>query len=453
MQFPQWSAGYRLGAWPESEVRRKHERRPGGEPGLRSPAHAPGRLAGADLERPAGRGGHLESRFRRQRVVPHCRSRVGLRRARAGGRVSRPVFRHELPRLAGHGRSWRRGNGRSGTPQSNPFSVAWWFRTEFDLPAEMAGRAITLHLEGVSYRADVWLNGERIADTNQVAGAMRRFAFDITKAARPGERNALALRIQGQGPQDLGHTWVDWAPMPPDKMQGLWRDVFVTASGVLRMHDPFVRSRLATNLASADLIVSMDLENTSDKPVTGTVAVTLDGVVTTIPVSVAGGATQRVSLDGIDHPGLHLTKPRLWWPIGYGTPELYSLQVGVTVGNKVSDERTIRFGVREVTSEITADGYRLYHINRRPILIRGAGWARNLFFMETPKREEQEMRLVHDMGLNAVRFEGKIGSDHLLDLADENGIFVIPGFCCCDYWEQWSQWDDATKALAVASLP
>jgi exo-1,4-beta-D-glucosaminidase len=179
----------------------------------------------------------------------------------------------------------------------------------------MAGKAITLHIEGVSYRADVWLNGERIADANQVAGVMRRFALDITKSARPGERNALAMRIQSQGGRDLGHTWVDWAPMPPDKMQGLWRDVFITASGTLLMHDPFVRSRLATNLASADLIVSMDLENTSDKPVTGTVDVTLDGVVTTIPVSVAGGVTQRVSLDGSDHPGLHLTKPRLWWPI------------------------------------------------------------------------------------------------------------------------------------------
>jgi exo-1,4-beta-D-glucosaminidase len=174
--------------------------------------------------------------------------------------------------------------------------------------------------------------------------------------------------------------------------------------------------------------------------------------VTTIPVSVAGGVTQRVSLDGSDHPGLHLTKPRLWWPVGYGTPELYSLQVRVNAGNNVSDERTIRFGVREVTSDLTSEGYRLYLINHRPILIRGAGWARNLFFMETAKREEQEMRLVRDMGLNAVRFEGKLGSDHLLDLADENGVFVIPGFCCCDYWEQWSQWDDATKALAVASL-
>jgi exo-1,4-beta-D-glucosaminidase len=363
------------------------------------------------------------------------------------GKFPDPFFGMNLRGWPGRGAS-----SSSNTLPANPFSVAWWFRTEFNLPAEMTGRAIALDLEGVNYRAEVWLNGERIADTNQVVGAMRRFAFDITKAAQPEKKNALALRIQGQGPKDLGHTWVDWAPMPPDKMQGLWRDVFVTASGVLRMHDSFVHSRLSTNLNSADVIISMDLENTSDKPVTGVVAVTLDGVVTKIPVTVAGSTTQKVSLDGKDQPGLHLTKPRLWWPVGFGAPEMYSLHVGVSANNKVSDERTIRFGVREVTSELTSDTNRLYYINHHPILIRGAGWARNLFFMETPKREEQEMRLVRDMGMNAVRFEGKIGSDHLLDLADENGIFVLPGFCCCDYWEQWSQWNDATKALAVACL-
>ena len=349
-------------------------------------------------------------------------------------------------------RNWQGRGGRGGATQGNQFSVPWWFRTEFDLPAEMAGQAITLQLEGINYRADVWLNGERIAGTNQVLGAMRRFALDATKAARPGARNALALLIYRQGPRDLGHTWVDWAPMPPDNMQGLWRDVFVTASGTLRMHDPFVHSRIATNLASADLVVSMDLENTGNKPMSGNVAVNFNGVATTIPVTVDGGATQRVSLDGTNHPGLHLKNPKLWWPIGYGNPDMYSLQVRVNVGSNVTDERTIRFGVREVTSELTSETNRLYFINHRPILIRGAGWARNLYFMETPKREEQEIRLVRDMRLNAVRFEGKIGSDHLLDLADENGIFVMPGFCCCDYWEQWSQWNDATKAIAYASL-
>jgi exo-1,4-beta-D-glucosaminidase len=182
------------------------------------------------------------------------------------------------------------------------------------------------------------------------------------------------------------------------------------------------------------------------------VEVALDGQVSSISVSVPAGTTQRVSLDGKDMPGLHLKNPRLWWPVGYGAPELYTLQVRAKAGDDLSDARTIRFGVREVTSDLTSDGYRRYLVNRRPILIRGAGWARDLFFMESAKREEQEMRLVVDMGLNAVRFEGKLGSDHLLDLADEKGVFVIAGFCCCDCWEHWGEWSAATKTIAIASF-
>ncbi len=347
------------------------------------------------------------------------------------------------------------GNGKFDKPvkpSANPFKVGWWFRTAFDLPADMEGRTITLHFEGISYRADIWINGKQIADTGYAAGAMRRFTFDITKDVHPGKRNALALLIYAQRPQDLGHTWVDWAPMPPDKLLGLWRDVFITSSGTVRMNDPFVHSRLASDLTSADLIVSMDLENTGDQPATGTLAITVNGIVTKAQVSVPGHTTQKISFDGAGYPGLHLVKPRLWWPNGYGKPELYTMQMSVKTDGNLSDTRTIRFGVREVTSEITSDGYRLFKINHHPILIRGAGWARNLFFMETPKREEQEMSLVHDMGLNAVRFEGKLGSDHLLDLADEQGIFVIAGFCCCDWWERWEKWNEATKAIAIMSF-
>jgi exo-1,4-beta-D-glucosaminidase len=337
-------------------------------------------------------------------------------------------------------------------PFTNPFKVGWWFRNEFDLPEEMKGRSITLHFEGISYRADIWINGKQIADTGYAIGAMRRFSFDITKDVQPGKHNSLALLIYAQRSQDLGHTWVDWAPMPPDNLLGLWRDVFITSSGTLKMNDPFVRSRLTSDLSSADLTVSMDLENTSDKPAIGTLSITVNGKVIKAQVNVPGHTTQKVSFDGKDYPGLHIAKPRLWWPNGYGKPELYTMQLSVNTNGNLSDTRTIRFGVREVTSELTQDGYRLYKINRHPILIRGAGWARNLFFMETPKREEQEIRLVHDMGLNAVRFEGKIGSDHLLDLADENGIFIIPGFCCCDWWERWEKWNEATKAIAYSSL-
>src|ERR1039458_1183764 len=59
-------------------------------------------------------------------------------------------------------RGWQ-GRGTSSSSNAlpaNPFSVAWWFRTEFNLPADMAGRAITLGPEGVKYLAEELVNCE-----------------------------------------------------------------------------------------------------------------------------------------------------------------------------------------------------------------------------------------------------------------------------------------------------
>ena len=45
------------------------------------------------------------------------------------------------------------------------------------------------------------------------------------------------------------------------------------------------------------------------------------------------------------------------------------------------------------------------------------------------------------MNLNAIRLEGKIEDDHFLDLCDRKGILVMAGWCCCDHWERWQNWD------------
>ena len=109
---------------------------------------------------------------------------------------------------------------------------------------------------------------------------MRRFALDVTKAAQPGKKNALALRIQGQGQKGFGTHLGGLGADAARQNAGPVARCLCHRQRRLRMHDPFVRSRVATNLDSADLIVSMDLENASDKTVAGVVAVILDGAVT-----------------------------------------------------------------------------------------------------------------------------------------------------------------------------
>jgi exo-1,4-beta-D-glucosaminidase len=336
-------------------------------------------------------------------------------------------------------------------PADSLFRPAWWFRTEFDLPAAAAGTRVWLHVDGLNYRADVWVNGRRIAAADTIAGAARVFELDVTDAARAGARNTLALAIQPEEQLDLGHTWVDWNPMPPDKVLGLWRDVYVTASGPVRLRHPFVRTQL-DGLDRALLTVSAELENTTDAAVTGLLVATLEGAPLPLSVTLGPGERRTVELTPATYPALTMASPRLWWPARLGAPELYDLDVRFAIDGVVADARALRFGIREITSELTEEGYRLYRVNGAPLLVRGAGWARNMFFMETPEREEQEVRLVLDMGLNAVRFEGKLGSDHLLDLADERGLLVIPGWCCCDQWERWGGWTEENRRTAEASL-
>ncbi len=72
---------------------------------------------------------------------------------------------------------------------TSPYKCGWWYRTEFRLPADFAGHQVALHLDGVNYRADVWLNGKQVANKNDIAGTWRVFEFNLTDALFAGKPN------------------------------------------------------------------------------------------------------------------------------------------------------------------------------------------------------------------------------------------------------------------------
>jgi hypothetical protein len=76
----------------------------------------------------------------------------------------------------------------------NPWQDPYWFRKEFALPPQASGKRIWLHFDAINYRAEVWLNGGKIADPAQMAGMFQRFQFDVTDRIVPGS-NALAVKI------------------------------------------------------------------------------------------------------------------------------------------------------------------------------------------------------------------------------------------------------------------
>jgi exo-1,4-beta-D-glucosaminidase len=121
-------------------------------------------------------------------------------------------------------------------------------------------------------------------------------------------------------------------------------------------------------------------------------------------------------------------------------------------GGKISDTKSINFGIRQITSELTEKNYLLFKINGKKILIRGGGRASDMLLRSDSTRLEAEIQYVKDMNLNTIRLEGKLENDYFYDLCDSQGILVMPGWCCCDHWEKWAKWDEQDYSIAAKSL-
>ena len=335
-------------------------------------------------------------------------------------------------------------------PADSPFGVPWWFRTEVTLPATAVSRALWLRLDGVNYRFDAWLNGKRIATAADTAGAFRVHEIVVTGVAKSG-RNALAVLVYPPRASDLAITFVDWNPMPPDKVMGLWRPVALVPSGPVALRHPQVVTKVPA-LDRAELTVKVFAVNATAAPVRAMVSGRIGPIAFGKTVDLGARESREVVFTPAEFPALVVRDPKLWWPVGYGEPVLHDLALTASVGGTASDHASSRFGIREFTAGIDAAGHLLYKVNGRNILVRGAGWTFDMMLRTSAKRQEAEIAYVKDMGLNTIRLEGKLEDDHFFDLTDREGLLVMPGWCCCDFWEQWDKWTDEHLPVAVASL-
>ena len=346
--------------------------------------------------------------------------------------------------------------GRQGEmPDDSPFRVSWWYRTEFRLPAGTGDKRIWIDFHSINYRANVWMNGQLVADTTVVEGAYRLFSFDITEYVNPGENNCLALEIFPPGGMDLTITWVDWNPTPPDRGMGIWYDVAIHATGKVAIEHPRVIPDLdLPKLDVSDLTISAELNNTGDEPVTGTLKGVIENIEFSRKITVEPGQKKMVSFSPDEFPQLRIKDPRLWWPHTAGTPDLYDLILTFDTGGGPSDVKKIRFGIREISSTINRiDGKRtrIFQINGKNIVIRGGGYVEDMLLRPDSIRIENDIQYARHMNLNALRMEAPRGPDYLFDYCDEQGILLMVGWCCCSSWERWDRWTPRTADIAEES--
>jgi len=251
----------------------------------------------------------------------------------------------------------------------------WWYRIAFPKPAGQAGRA-WLVFDGINYRADVWLNGDKLGTIN---GAFVRGRFDVTEKLKAGnvlavhiyppnnpgiphEQSSTALRGPNGGQLCLdGPTFIssegwDWIPGMRDRNIGIWQEVRLEYTGDVTLGDFQVITDLPLpDTSSADITIRGTVTNHSGVAKTVTVKGEIEEISFSADITAGAGETVQVRFCPDSVPALRIKNPRLWWPNGYGAPELYNLTLSVEEAGKAVEVCDVRFGIRELSYEITAD--------------------------------------------------------------------------------------------------
>ncbi len=381
------------------------------------------------------------------------------------------------------------GTNLSDTVPGDLFKQQWWYRTTFAAPA--GHTTYQLEFPGINYRAEVWLNGHRVADDKQIVGMHSSHDIDVSRWVDGGGLNTLAVKVTPeQALQDvdgveLADSWFDWidwkqlgyqgpAKNPangnsfvPDRNAGIWKPVYLKVSGAVQIGAATVNTELPLPRTDyANLTIYSTLRNASTQQVRGVLRakITRPGkpdVQLDQPVTLAAGEEREVSFDSARFAALTVSNPDLWWPYTMGQPNLYDLNLEFRQFNQPTDTKHLRFGIREVTQhrdqneqfpELGRGGSFYLQVNGKDFLVRGAAYTPDLLFADDLGRDAATLRYAKDLGLNMLRLEGKFPGERIIEMADEMGMPLMYGWMCCNQWEKWAQWDDEDNRVARDSL-
>lgn len=333
-----------------------------------------------------------------------------------------------------------------------------WFRTEFEVPSSFSGKQIWMQLDGINYHAEVWVNGHLMST---ITGMFLQDYINLTDFVKPGSTAALAVKVI---PVDVPGTWhkKDWGAFNEfhnggdgniglnttmlmtvgwdfefidgirDRNTGIWRSIYLYATGPVALRHPFVKSELShPDYDRASETVSVEVVNPGFLPVNCSVRCEIAGSVLEKEIYVDRGCEAELRFSPEEFSGLVIDDPKLWWPVNKGPQNLYDLKLTALVDGKVCDSLTTRFGIREITSDQnTPDGSRVFYINGRRLFIRGSNWIPEAMCRADDARIEAELRYTRQSGINLLRqWGGGIAeSDRFFELCDELGILVWQEF-------------------------
>jgi len=346
--------------------------------------------------------------------------------------------------------------GENSRPEKIPESLvhtSYWYRVVVKVPKAYKNRAVWLNFDGINYASEVWVNGQKAGTTR---GAFIRGVFDVTRLVAPGKKAVVAVLVSPQptpgvphehtlragvgknggdsaldGPTFLSTIGWDWLNAVRDRDTGIWQKVFLSATGPVVVKDPLVTTGLPLpRTDSSDVAVEATVENVSGQSVKGVLAGAIEQVRFEKAVELAPHSSQRIRFDAKTTPALHMEHPRLWWPNGYGEPNLYMLHLGFNIGRVESDARTVSFGVRKIDYSVAGADTLTISVNGVQVFIRGGDWGLDEAMKRIPReRLDAQIHMHRLANMNLIRnWVGQSTGGDFYDLCDKYGILIWDEF-------------------------
>ena len=321
------------------------------------------------------------------------------------------------------------------------FEKDWIYIKRFISPR--SDNEIYLCFDGLDTRADILLNGEKIAECNSM---FRHFRFPVKKNLMPeGKENILIVRfyspvgyinsiVREVGKQPYNNNkylrksisdFSSYMGARPNFLKiGIFGNVYLDVVPDSWFGDVFIRPRLNEDHSKARIIVSPDVRGAGDLRISFLLN------------DPDGKILRQDNISVSDSFEIDITNPELWWPFTYGNPSLYRLTLSLVRGRQEIDKQSFNVGIRSIKmlleDEITGEDRFGFIINGKKIFMNGACWAPLEGFTHVWD-EEKANRLLDLMvwgNMNILRVwgEGSLPGESFYDECDQRGILVWQDF-------------------------
>ena len=288
-----------------------------------------------------------------------------------------------------------------------PFVGVGWYRLDFEAPAFEEGKCATLIFDGAMSHARVYVNGMEMGHWPY---GYNSFHFDITPYIKAGEVNTLAVRLENENESS---RWYPGAGIYRNVHLVVTEDAYVPVWGT-QLTTPIVTKELA----KVELRTKLTTPEGADRSIYRIVTDIIDPAGEVV-------ATNEATLSRYDNTlfeqEFDIAVPELW---SVDNPALYYAKSKIYAGTELKDEYSTRFGIR--TLEIIPDEG--LFINGEPAKFKGVCNHHDLGPLGAAVNDaaiRRQIRIMKEMGCNAIRTSHNMPAPELVEACDEMGMMLM----------------------------